>query len=131
MRCLRLWFTLAFLIQIGIAEGTSPNSPLRQVSKRKIIKPELDIPRGGDANAMMAAKVATVTSLGGGSLSWLLPKTTGKCIGIQDTDLPMVEIMMTGIGSCLLSIGTMGYFMFFYGGSTPTTQSERYKLALV
>ena len=149
MRCLRLWFTLAFLLkQNGIAEGISHNRPFGQFSKKRKfdVKPVLDIPRGGAAadfssNALLAAKVATVTSLGGGSLSWLVPKTTGKCIGIiqadvDDTDLPpMVEIMMTCIGSCLLSIGIMGYVMFFYGGGTGTTttitQSERYKLALI
>ena len=86
------------------------------------------IPRGGagvissvaDSRSAIAAKVAAVTYLGTGVMSFLLPQFTGKLIGIQvDMEkLPMVQIMITGIGSCLISIGSGGVGMFYMSDST-------------
>ena len=86
------------------------------------------IPRGGagvissvaDSRSAIAAKVAAVTYLGTGVMSFLFPQFTGKLIGIQvDMEkLPMVQIMITGIGSCLISIGSGGLGMFYMSDST-------------
>jgi hypothetical protein len=78
-----------------------------------IMEPLVLLRGGGGDPALVAAQVTTAASLTEGSLSFFLPKTNAEIFGIPNIELPMVEIMTTGIGSCLLSIGVMGSILFF------------------